>query len=44
MEKELLEDAGFKCKYTGTNCIKHYLIPIEELKEIDVDELNNKSD
>tara|TARA_R110000824_G_scaffold140734_3_gene306929 strand:- start:662 stop:1117 length:456 start_codon:yes stop_codon:yes gene_type:complete len=44
MEKELLEDASFKCKYTGTNCIKHYMIPIDELKEIDQDELKNKSD
>ena len=33
-EFELKEDAEFKCKYTGTNCIKHYLIPIDELIEI----------
>ena len=44
MEKELLIDNEFKCKWTGTNCIQHYLIPIKELKEIDVEELNNKSD
>ena len=33
-EYELKEDAEFKCKFTGTNCIKHYLIPIDELTEI----------
>ena len=33
-EYELKEDADFKCKFTGTNCIKHYLIPIDELTEI----------
>jgi len=31
---ELKEDASFDCKYTGTNCIQHYLIPITELTEI----------
>jgi len=33
-EFELKEDAEFKCKFTGTNCIRHYLIPIDELTEI----------
>jgi len=37
-EYELKEDTGFKCKYTGTNCIKHYLIPIDELIEIKQEE------
>lgn len=33
-EYELKEDTSFKCKITGTNAIKHYLIPIDELTEI----------
>ena len=33
-EFELKEDAEFKCKFTGTNCVRHYLIPIDELTEI----------
>jgi len=33
-EYQLKEDSSFKCKFTGTNCIKHYLIPIDELTEI----------
>lgn len=33
-EYELKEDMDFKCKFTGTNCIKHYLIPVDELTEI----------
>ena len=32
---ELKEDTSFKCKLTGTNCIQHYLIPVEDLKELD---------
>merc|ERR1711924_293784 len=28
-EYELKEDTSFKCKITGTNAIKHYLIPID---------------
>ena len=31
---ELKEEDGFTCKFTGTNCIEHYLIPIKDLKEI----------
>ena len=34
-EYQLKEDSSFKCKFTGTNCIKHYLIPIDELTEIE---------
>ena len=30
-EMELKEGQSFKCKFTGTNCIQHYLIPINEL-------------
>ena len=33
-EYQLREDSEFQCKFTGTNCIKHYLIPIDELTEI----------
>mgnify|MGYP003645171106 FL=1 len=35
---ELLEDSSFECKFTGTNCIQHYLIPIKDLTEITDDE------
>tara|TARA_R100000700_G_C3159709_1_gene136074 strand:- start:568 stop:996 length:429 start_codon:yes stop_codon:yes gene_type:complete len=31
---ELKEDSTFKCKFTGTNCIRHYLIPIKDLKDL----------
>jgi len=34
MEIELKEDSDFKVKFTGTNCIKHYCIPITDLTEI----------
>lgn len=34
MEIELKEDVEFQCKFTGTNSIKHYLIPIDSLTEI----------
>ena len=34
MEIELKEDQDFKVKFTGTNCIKHYCIPITDLTEI----------
>ena len=36
---QLLEDAAFECKYTGTNCIQHYLIPITEMTEITEEEI-----
>ena len=35
---ELLEDTAFDCRYTGTNCIKHYMIPVANLTEITEDE------
>lgn len=38
-EMELKLDQEFKCRFTGTNCIQHYLIPIKDLKEIDKNEL-----
>tara|TARA_Y100000592_G_scaffold100830_1_gene183141 strand:+ start:11228 stop:11659 length:432 start_codon:yes stop_codon:yes gene_type:complete len=44
MEIELKEDADFKVKFTGTNCIKHYCIPVSELKEIEIDDENNISE
>tara|TARA_R110000803_G_scaffold49531_1_gene103070 strand:+ start:327 stop:746 length:420 start_codon:yes stop_codon:yes gene_type:complete len=31
---ELLEETAFDCRYTGTNCIKHYMIPVANLTEI----------
>ena len=31
---ELLEDSSFDCRFTGTNCIKHYMIPVANLTEI----------
>ena len=31
---ELKEDMEFKVKFTGTNCIQHYLIPVKDLKII----------
>tara|TARA_R110000744_G_scaffold293713_1_gene404008 strand:- start:1146 stop:1562 length:417 start_codon:yes stop_codon:yes gene_type:complete len=31
---ELLSDSSFDCRYTGTNCIQHYMIPIKSLEEI----------
>ena len=34
---ELKSDASFKCKFTGTNCIRHYLIPITDLQELDTE-------
>jgi hypothetical protein len=38
-EMELQKDQSFKVRFTGTNCIQHYLIPIKDIKEIDKDEL-----
>ena len=35
---ELTEEQSFKVRFTGTNCIKHYCIPITELKDFDPDE------
>jgi len=38
MMTELFEDSSFKVKFTGTNCIQHYMIPVKELKEISQEE------
>ena len=38
-EMELKENQDFKVRFTGTNCIQHYLIPVKDLKEIDKDKL-----
>tara|TARA_R110000751_G_scaffold4966_2_gene23535 strand:- start:1114 stop:1530 length:417 start_codon:yes stop_codon:yes gene_type:complete len=35
---ELKQDQSFKVKFTGTNCIRHYCIPITELKDFEPDE------
>ena len=32
---ELKEDSSFKVKFTGTNCIKHYMIPVAELDDFE---------
>jgi len=37
---ELKEDFSYPIKITGTNSIEHYLIPVEDLKEIDDNFLN----
>jgi hypothetical protein len=41
---KLEEDASFECKLTGTNCVAHYLIPMDELVEITEDELKNNEE
>ena len=38
---ELKGDSSFQVRFTGTNCIKHYCIPISELKDFDPEEINN---
>ena len=38
MEIELKESQDFKVRFTGTNCIKHYCIPITDLTEIEKEE------
>ena len=35
---ELLENSEFQVKFTGTNCIQHYMIPIKDLIEIKQEE------
>ena len=30
---ELKEDSSFKVKFTGSNCIKHYMIPVKDLDD-----------
>lgn len=34
MKYELKEDDSFECRFTGTNCIQHYLIPVDQCEEI----------
>ena len=41
MEIELKEDCEFKVKFTGTNCIKHYCIPVKDLTEIKDEEVED---
>ena len=38
---ELKEDQSFSVRYTGTNAIRHYCIPISELKDFDPDDDEN---
>ena len=38
---ELLEGSEFQVKFTGTNCIQHFLIPIEELIELETEDKNS---
>ena len=35
---ELKTDSNFKVKFTGTNCIRHYMIPVSSLDDFDNDE------
>tara|TARA_R110000822_G_scaffold14349_2_gene50648 strand:+ start:1893 stop:2309 length:417 start_codon:yes stop_codon:yes gene_type:complete len=35
---ELKEDQSFSVRYTGTNAIRHYCIPISELKDFEPDD------
>ena len=32
---ELKEDSSFKVKFTGSNCIKHYMIPVKDLDDFE---------
>ena len=32
---ELKEDSSFKVKFTGSNCIRHYMIPVSGLDDFD---------
>ena len=32
---ELKQDSGFKVKFTGTNCIRHYMIPVADLEDFE---------
>tara|TARA_R100000808_G_scaffold9716_1_gene26462 strand:- start:1413 stop:1865 length:453 start_codon:yes stop_codon:yes gene_type:complete len=41
---ELLEDTAFDCRYTGTNCIKHYMIPVANLTEIIQDPIEEEQE
>lgn len=35
---ELKADMSFKVQFTGSNCIKHYMIPVSELDDFVIDE------
>lgn len=35
---ELKEDCSFKVKFTGTNCIRHYMIPVSSLDDFEDEE------
>jgi len=32
---ELKQDSSFKVKFTGTNCIRHYMIPVADLQDFE---------
>jgi len=38
---QLKADSEFECKFTGTACIQHYLIPIKDMTEITQDEIKD---
>jgi hypothetical protein len=44
MEIELKEDSEFKVRFTGTNSIKHYCIPVTDLTEIEKEEEDEESE
>mgnify|MGYP003652752441 CR=1 FL=1 len=44
MDIELKEDSNFNVKFTGTNCIKHYCIPVKNLTEINKEEESDNVD
>tara|TARA_R110002126_G_scaffold59967_1_gene156631 strand:- start:885 stop:1316 length:432 start_codon:yes stop_codon:yes gene_type:complete len=44
MDIELKEDFDFKVRFTGTNCIKHYCIPVKNLTEINKEEESDNVD
>jgi len=41
---QLKEDDAFECRFTGTNCIQHYMIPIKNMTEITEQEITDYSD
>ena len=34
MYVELKSDASFQCRFSGTNSVKHYLIPVKDLNDL----------
>ena len=34
MYMELKSDASFKCRFTGTNAVRHYMIPVKDLIDL----------